>query len=166
MLFRSSVSLPQALEITRRQDQILKGFPEVAWAVGKPGRAETATDPSPINMIETVVHLKPREQWRPGMTPDKLVRELDAAVAMPGGTNIWTQPIRNRIDMLSTGIRTQVGLKIFGADLKTLEALAQRAATALRRIPGASDVYPEQIAGAPYLNLKIDREAEIGRAHV
>ncbi|MDX2032467.1 MAG: CusA/CzcA family heavy metal efflux RND transporter [Blastocatellia bacterium] len=155
----TSVSLPQALEITRKQDEILRGFREVAWAVGKPGRAETATDPSPINMIETVVHLKPREQWRAGMTPERLVQELDAAVSLPGVTNIWTQPIRNRIDMLSTGIRTQVGLKIFGSDLKTLEERAQQAAVALRRIPGATDVYPEQIAGAPYLNLTVDRAA-------
>lgn len=155
----TSVSLPQALEITKRQDQIIKSFPEVEWAVGKPGRAETSTDPSPINMIETVIHLKPRDQWRPGMTPEKLVTEMDAAVSMPGVTNIWTQPIRNRIDMLATGIRTQVGLKIFGGDLKTLEERAQVAAQALRQIDGASDVYPEQIAGAPYLNIKIDREA-------
>ena len=155
----TSVSLPQALEITRKQDEIIRSFPEVAWAVGKPGRAETSTDPSPINMIETVIHLKPREQWRPGMTQGRLVNELDAAVSMPGVTNIWTQPIRNRIDMLSTGIRSQVGLKIFGNDLKTLEERAQAAAKAISQIPGASDVYPEQIAGAPYLNIKVRREA-------
>jgi Cu(I)/Ag(I) efflux system membrane protein CusA/SilA len=155
----TSVSLPQMLEITRKQDEIIKSFPEVEWAVGKPGRAETSTDPSPINMIETIVHLKPRDQWRPGMTVERLIQEMDAAVSLPGVTNIWTQPIRNRIDMLSTGIRTQVGLKIFGSDLKTLEERAQAAAAALRRLPGASDVYPEQIAGAPYLNLKVNREA-------
>lgn len=155
----TSISLPQALEITRQQDRIIKSFPEVEWAVGKPGRAETSTDPSPTNMIETVIHLKPREQWRPGMTPERLVMELDAAVSLPGVTNIWTQPIRNRIDMLATGIRTQVGLKIFGSDLKVLEERAQVAATALRGLAGASDVYPEQIAGAPYLNIRIDRAA-------
>lgn len=155
----TSVSLPQALEITRKQDEIIRSFPEVAWAVGKPGRAETSTDPSPINMIETVIHLKPHEQWRPGMTQERLVNELDAAVSMPGVTNIWTQPIRNRIDMLSTGIRSQVGLKIFGNDLKMLEERAQTAAKAISKIPGASDVYPEQIAGAPYLNIKVNREA-------
>lgn len=155
----TSVSLPQALEITRRQDRIIKSFPEIAWAVGKPGRAETSTDPSPTNMTETVIHLKPREQWRAGMTMDKLIAELDAAVSMPGVTNIWTQPIRNRIDMLSTGIRTQVGLKIFGSDLRTLEERAQHAAKVLRGLPGASDVYPEQIAGAPYLNIRVNREA-------
>ncbi|MFM8394471.1 MAG: efflux RND transporter permease subunit, partial [Acidobacteriota bacterium] len=155
----TSISLPQALEITKRQDQIISKFPEVAWAVGKPGRAETSTDPSPTNMIETVIHLKPREQWRAGMTPERLVAELDAAVSLPGVTNIWTQPIRNRIDMLATGIRTEVGLKIFGSDLKVLEERAERAAEVLRSIPGASDVYPEQIAGAPYLNIRIDRQA-------
>ena len=155
----TSVSLPQALEITSRQDAIIKKFPEVEWAVGKPGRAETSTDPSPINMVETVIHLKPRNQWRVGMTPEKLVNELDAAVSMPGVSNIWTQPIRNRIDMLSTGIRSQVGLKIFGNDLKTLEERAQAAAKILNKISGANDVYPEQIAGAPYLNIKVNREA-------
>jgi Cu(I)/Ag(I) efflux system membrane protein CusA/SilA len=155
----TSVSLPEALAITQRQNQILKQFPEVEWAVGKPGRAETSTDPSPINMIETVLHLKPREEWRPGLTPEKLVAELDAAVRLPGVTNIWTQPIRNRIDMLATGIRTQVGLKIFGSDLKVLEERAQAAAEALRQVDGASDLYPEQIAGAPYLNVRIDRPA-------
>ena len=155
----TSISLPQALEITRRQDQIIRSFPEVEWAVGKPGRAETSTDPSPTNMIETVIHLKPRPEWRAGMTPERLVTELDAAVTLPGVTNIWTQPIRNRIDMLATGIRTEVGLKIFGSDLKVLEERAQAAAGVLREIIGASDVYPEQIAGAPYLNIQIDREA-------
>lgn len=155
----TSISLPQALAITQQQDRIIKGFPEVEWAVGKPGRAETSTDPSPTNMIETVIHLKPRSQWRAGMTQERLVAELDAAVRLPGVTNIWTQPIRNRIDMLATGIRTQVGLKIFGSDLKILEERAQQAAQVLRGIEGASDVYPEQIAGAPYLNIRIDRAA-------
>ena len=155
----TSISLSQALDITKQQDRIIKSFPEVEWAVGKPGRAETSTDPSPTNMIETVIHLKPRGQWRAGMTPERLVTELDAAVSLPGVTNIWTQPIRNRIDMLATGIRTQVGLKIFGSDLKVLEERAQIAAVALRGIDGASDVYPEQIAGAPYLNIRIDRAA-------
>jgi Cu(I)/Ag(I) efflux system membrane protein CusA/SilA len=155
----TSISLPEALKITQQQDRIIKSFPEVEWAVGKPGRAETSTDPSPTNMIETVIHLKPRGEWRPGMTPERLVTELDAAVSLPGVTNIWTQPIRNRIDMLATGIRTQVGLKIFGSDLKVLEERAQVAAEALRGLAGASDVYPEQIAGAPYLNIRIDRPA-------
>ena len=155
----TSVSLPQALEITSRQDTIIRSFPEVEWAVGKPGRAETSTDPSPINMTETVIHLKAHDKWRPGMTPEQLVNELDAAVSMPGVTNIWTQPIRNRIDMLSTGIRSQLGLKIFGNDLKTLEERAQAAALVLRKLSGANDVYPEQLAGAPYLNIKVNREA-------
>lgn len=155
----TSVSLPQALAITKRQDEIIKGFPEVEWAVGKPGRAETSTDPAPINMIETVIHLKPSAQWRPGITREKLVAEMDAAVSMPGVTNIWTQPIRNRIDMLATGIRTEIGLKIFGSDLKQIESLAHQASDILKNLPGARDVYPEQIAGAPYLNIKINREA-------
>jgi Cu(I)/Ag(I) efflux system membrane protein CusA/SilA len=154
-----AVSIDEALRITSRQDEILKGFPEVEWAVGKAGRAETSTDPSPVNMTETIVHLKPREQWRAGVTRESLVYELDAALRMPGVTNIWTQPIINRIDMLSTGIRSQVGVKVFGNDLKTLEELSRRVAEVVRTVPGAADVYPEQIGGSPYVDIKIDRRA-------
>src|SRR5215510_9907244 len=114
-----AISANEALKVMQRQDEILKSFPEVAWVVGKAGRAETSTDPAPINMNETIVHLKPREQWRAGITREKLIAEMDEKLAMPGVTNIWTQPIINRIEMLSTGIRTQVGIKIFGNDLKT-----------------------------------------------
>src|SRR5215469_10792917 len=103
--------------------------------------------------------LKPNGQWRPGMTREKLVSEMDEKLAMPGVTNIWTQPIQNRIEMLSTGIRTQVGLKIFGSDLSTLETESRQIADVLRRIPGAADVYPEQITGAPYINIQVDRQA-------
>src|SRR5262249_20375186 len=109
-----AISIDEALKITQRQDDILRSVPEVEWAVGKAGRAETSTDPSPINMTETVVHLKPQEQWRAGLTRESLIAELDEKLRMPGVTNIWTQPIKNRIDMLSTGIRSQVGIKIFG----------------------------------------------------
>ena len=98
----------------------MKAFPEVEWAVGKAGRAETSTDPSPINMNETIVHLKPEDQWRDGMTREKLIAEMDEATRLPGVTNIWTQPIINRIEMLATGIRSQVGIKIFGNNLDTL----------------------------------------------
>jgi Cu(I)/Ag(I) efflux system membrane protein CusA/SilA len=154
-----AVSIDEALRITSRQDEILKGFPEVEWAVGKAGRAETSTDPSPVNMTETIVHLKPREQWRAGLTRESLVGELDAALRMPGVTNIWTQPIINRIDMLSTGIRSQVGVKVFGNDLKTLEELSRRVAEVVRTVQGAADVYPEQIGGSPYVDIKIDRQA-------
>jgi Cu(I)/Ag(I) efflux system membrane protein CusA/SilA len=154
-----AVSIDEALRITSRQDEILKSFPEVEWAVGKAGRAETSTDPSPVNMTETIVHLKPGEHWREGVTRESLVAELDAALRMPGVTNIWTQPIINRIDMLSTGIRSQVGVKIFGADLKTLEELSRRVAEVVRTVPGGADVYPEQIGGSPYIDIKIDRQS-------
>jgi Cu(I)/Ag(I) efflux system membrane protein CusA/SilA len=154
-----AISADQALKVMQRQDEILKSFPEVEWAVGKAGRAETSTDPAPINMNETIVHLKPHEQWRPGMTREKLVAEMDEKLSMPGVTNIWTQPIINRIEMLSTGIRTQVGIKIFGSDLDELEKRSREVASVLKAIPGAADVYPEQITGAPYVDIQIDRQA-------
>ncbi|MFL6333752.1 MAG: efflux RND transporter permease subunit [Pyrinomonadaceae bacterium] len=154
-----AISIDEALRITSRQDEILKSHPEVEWAVGKAGRAETSTDPSPVNMTETIVHLKPQAQWRPGVTRERIVNELDAALRMPGVTNIWTQPIINRIDMLSTGIRSQVGVKVFGHDLKTLEELSRRVAEVLRTVPGAADVYPEQIGGSPYVDIRVNRTA-------
>ena len=154
-----AISIDEALKITSKQDEILKGFPEVEWAVGKSGRAETSTDPAPVNMNETIVHLKPPEEWRPGMTREKLVAEMDEKLRMPGVTNIWTQPIINRIDMLSTGIRSQVGIKIFGNDLKALEDASRRIADVVKTVPGAVDVYPEQISGAPYVDIKINRTA-------
>jgi len=154
-----AISIDQALKITQRQDQILKSIPEVEWAVGKAGRAETSTDPSPINMTETIVHLKPPEQWRPGMTRESLISEMDEKLRLPGVTNIWTQPIKNRIDMLSTGIRSQVGIKIFGNDVKTLEGLARQIAPVVLNVRGAKDVYAEQISGAPYIDIKVNRTA-------
>ncbi|MGI9067986.1 MAG: efflux RND transporter permease subunit [Pyrinomonadaceae bacterium] len=154
-----AISIDEALKITSKQDAILKSFPEVEWAVGKSGRAETSTDPSPVNMNETIVHLKPPEQWRLGMTREKLVAEMDEQLRMPGVTNIWTQPIINRIDMLTTGIRSQVGIKIFGNDLKALEDTSRRIADVVKTVPGAADVYPEQIRGAPYIDIKINRTA-------
>ena len=154
-----AISIDEALKITARQDSILKSVPEVEWAVGKAGRAETSTDPSPTNMTETVIHLKPQEEWRPGLTRESLIAELDEKLRMPGVTNIWTQPIKNRIDMLSTGIRSQVGVKIFGSDLKTLEDLSRRIASVLSNVSGAKDIYPEQISGAPYVDIKINRTA-------
>jgi Cu(I)/Ag(I) efflux system membrane protein CusA/SilA len=154
-----AISIDEALKITSKQDEILKSFPEVEWAVGKSGRAETSTDPAPVNMNETIVHLKPPEEWRPGMTREKLVAEMDEKLRMPGVTNIWTQPIINRIDMLTTGIRSQVGIKIFGNDLKALEDASRRIADVVKTVPGAVDVYPEQISGAPYVDIKINRTA-------
>jgi Cu(I)/Ag(I) efflux system membrane protein CusA/SilA len=154
-----AISIDEALQITSKQDEILKSFPEIEWAVGKAGRAETSTDPSPINMTETIVHLKPPEQWRQGLTREKLIAEMDEKLRLPGVTNIWTQPIINRIDMLTTGIRSQVGIKIFGNDLKTLEHLSRSIAEVVKTVPGAADVYPEQISGAPYIDIRINRTA-------
>jgi Cu(I)/Ag(I) efflux system membrane protein CusA/SilA len=154
-----AISVDEALRILSKQDEILKSFPEVEWSVGKAGRADTSTDPAPVNMNETIVHLKPAEQWRAGMTREKLISEMNEKLTMPGITNIWTQPIQNRIDMLSTGIRSQVGLKIFGNDLKELEELSRRVAEVVKTVPGAVDVYPEQISGAPYIDIHINRSA-------
>src|SRR6266403_4586786 len=149
----------QAIEITRKQNAAIQKFPEVASVVAKVARADTSTDPAPVNMTETVVSLKPERQWRPGMTREKLIGELDEATTLPGVSNIWTQPIINRINMLTTGIRSEVGVKVFGNDLNALQERARAIADVLRPIPGAADVYPEQVTGAPYLDLRVKREA-------
>ena len=154
-----AISIDEALRVMQSQDRILKSFPEVEWAVGKAGRAETSTDPAPVNMNETIVHLKPTDQWRPGITREKLITEMDAKLAMPGVQNIWTQPIINRIEMLTTGIRTQIGVKIYGSDLNELERLAHEVAAVLRNVSGATNVSPEPLTGAPYIDIKIDRQA-------
>jgi Cu(I)/Ag(I) efflux system membrane protein CusA/SilA len=154
-----AISLPQAIAIVQKQNAAMQQFPEVDMVVAKIARADTSTDPAPLNMTETVVHLKPSSQWRPGMTREQLIGELDAATMMPGVANIWTQPIINRINMLTTGIRSEVGVKIFGHDLTALEERARVVAEVLRRIPGAADVYPEQVTGAPYLDVRVNREA-------
>ncbi|HEX9894930.1 MAG TPA: efflux RND transporter permease subunit, partial [Gemmatimonadales bacterium] len=154
-----AISLPQAIEITRKQNAAIQQAPEVALVVAKISRAETSTDPAPVNMTETIVSLKPESEWRPGMTREKLIGELDAATTLPGVSNIWTQPIINRINMLTTGIRSEVGVKIFGNDLKMIEERARVVADVLRKIPGAVDVYPEQVTGAPYLDIRVNREA-------
>jgi Cu(I)/Ag(I) efflux system membrane protein CusA/SilA len=154
-----AISLPQAIEITRKQNAAIQSVPEVASVVAKVSRADTSTDPAPINMTETVVNLKPASQWRRGMTRERIIGELDAAATMPGVSNIWTQPIINRINMLTTGIRSEVGVKIFGDNLGALEERARAVAEVLRKIPGAADVYPEQVTGAPYLDIRVDREA-------
>ena len=155
----NTISLTQAVEIMKKQDAMLREVPEVASVVGKVGRAESPLDPAPINMYETLVELKPREQWRAGMTKEKLIAEMTERSQLPGVTSIWTQPIRNRIDMLATGIPTQVGVKVFGPDLAILEKKANEIADVIRRLPGATDVYAEQILGTPYLEIDVDREA-------
>ena len=154
-----SISLEENTRIAARQNEILTSFPEVAYAVAKVGRAETSTDPSPLNMTETVVHLKPRREWREGMTVERLRAEMGRAVQLPGVANVWTMPIINRIDMLTTGIRSEVGVKIFGSDLAVIEDLARRVAGVLREVPGSANVYPEQVTSGQYLNIEVDREA-------
>ncbi|MEP7273977.1 MAG: CusA/CzcA family heavy metal efflux RND transporter, partial [Acidobacteriota bacterium] len=158
----ASTSLTRAKEILKIEDEIISRFPEVESVVGKIGRAETPTDPAPVNMTETIVNLKPEKQWRPGLTKDMLISEMDAALQMPGVTNIWTQPIINRIDMLSTGIRTQIGIKVFGSDLKALEQKAKEIAAVVQNVRGATDIYPEQLGGVPYLEIA-PRPQEIAR---
>jgi Cu(I)/Ag(I) efflux system membrane protein CusA/SilA len=154
-----AISMDEALRVMRMQDETIRSFPEVAWVVGKAGRADTSTDPAPVNMNETLIHLKPPDQWRPGITREQLVEEMDARLSMPGVSNIWTQPIINRIEMLTTGIRTELGIKIFGSDLNELERLSHEVATALKTVSGASGVSPEPLTGAPYIDIEIDRQA-------
>ncbi len=154
-----SISLEENTQIAKRQNEILSSFPEVEYAVAKVARADTSTDPAPLNMTETVVHLKPKAQWRPGVTLDRLRAEMSGAVQLPGVSNIWTMPIINRIDMLTTGIRSEVGVKIYGNDLTVLEQFARRIADLIRQVPGAGNVYPEQVTSGQYLNIEIDRTA-------
>ena len=154
-----SISLEENTRIAARQNEILMTFPEVEYAVAKVARADTSTDPAPLNMTETIVHLKPRDRWRPGITLDQLRAEMGRAVQLPGVSNIWTMPIINRIDMLTTGIRSEVGVKVFGTDLAVLEDSARRIADAVSGVPGASNVYPEQVTSGQYLNIEVDRAA-------
>ena len=153
------ISITEARDLLQRTDRIIKTFPEVDHVFGKVGRAETATDPAPLSMIETTILLKPRDQWREGMTRERLVSELDQAVQVPGLTNAWTMPIKTRIDMLSTGIKTPVGVKIAGPDLEVLERLGREVERAVRGLPGTSSAYAERVMGGNYLDITIDREA-------
>ncbi|MBI5344796.1 MAG: efflux RND transporter permease subunit, partial [Deltaproteobacteria bacterium] len=152
------VSITKAAEILQTHDKIIKSFPEVEGVFGKAGRALTATDPAPTEMFETIINLKPKDKWRPGMTEDRLVEEMNKALEMPGVTNAWTMPIKARIDMLSTGIRTPVGIKVFGKDLKELEDIALKVETAVKSVPGTSSAYAERIVGGYYLDIRIKRE--------
>ncbi|HET7218608.1 MAG TPA: CusA/CzcA family heavy metal efflux RND transporter, partial [Vicinamibacterales bacterium] len=154
-----SISLEENTSIAARQNAALMKVPEVDFVVAKVARADTSTDPAPLNMTETIVHLKPKDRWRPGMTLDRLRAEMGRAAQLPGVANIWTMPIINRIDMLTTGIRSEVGVKIFGTDLAVLERLARSVADAVRRVRGASNVYPEQVTSGQYVNITIDRAA-------
>jgi copper/silver efflux system protein len=154
-----SMSVTKAAELLQTQNKIIKSFPEVASVIGKAGRANTATDPAPLEMFETVINLKPESAWRPGLTLDALIAELDRALQFPGIANSWTMPIKARIDMLSTGIRTPVGIKVFGKDLAEMERLAKRIESVVKRVPGTSSAYAERITGGYYLDIEPDRAA-------
>ncbi len=153
------VSITEAREILQQTDRVIRTFPEVRHVFGKVGRAESATDPAPLSMIETTIALKPRSEWRPGMTPDALIAEMDAALTIPGLTNAWTMPIRGRIDMLSTGIRTPVGIKVAGPDLAELDRLGREIEAVVRDVPGTASVYADRLLGGNYLDIEIDRVA-------
>jgi Cu(I)/Ag(I) efflux system membrane protein CusA/SilA len=157
-----SASITEVNRILRVQDAAIRTVPEVETVLGKAGRAETSTDPAPLSMIESIIVLKPKNEWRAGLTKDDIVSELDRKLQIPGVRNGWTQPIINRINMLSTGVRTDLGVKIFGRDLDTLEALAVRVEGLLRPIPGAADLYAERSQGGMFLDIAIDRGA-VGR---
>ena len=151
------MSITKAAELLQTQDKIIKSFPEVASVYGKAGRAATATDPAPTEMFETVINLKPEADWRPGMTTDKLIAEMDKALQIPGVSNAWTMPIKARIDMLSTGIRTPIGIKVFGKDLGEMERLAREIETVVKQVPGTTSAFAERLTGAYYLNIEPDR---------
>ena len=153
------MSVTKAAELLQTQNKILRSFPEVASVYGKAGRAQTATDPAPLEMFETVINLKPEAEWRKGMTTDKLIAEMDKAVAMPGISNAWTMPIKARTDMLSTGIRTPIGIKVFGKDLAEMERLAKKIETVVKQVPGTTSAFAERITGGYYLEIEPDRAA-------
>jgi Cu(I)/Ag(I) efflux system membrane protein CusA/SilA len=156
------ISITKAGELLQTQDRIIKSFPEVESVYGKAGRALTATDPAPTGMFETIINLRPKSEWRPGVTIDSLKAEMDAALQFPGVSNAWTMPIRARIDMLSTGIRTPVGVKVFGTDLGEMEGISRQIEGALRNVAGTSSAYAERVIGGYYLDVVPDRAA-LGR---
>ena len=153
------MSITKAAELLQTQDKIIKSFPEVSLVYGKAGRANTATDPAPTEMFETVINLKPESEWRPGMTTEKLIAEMDKALQIPGVSNAWTMPIKARIDMLSTGIRTPIGIKVFGKDLAEMEKLAREIEAVVKTVPGTTSAFAERLTGASYLNIEPDRMA-------
>ena len=152
------ISITKAKELLQQTDRIIATFPEVHHVFGKIGRAETATDPAPLSMIETTIMLKPESEWREGMTMEKLVDELDKAIQFPGLTNAWTMPIKTRIDMLSTGIKTPVGIKLMGEDLQVLSDLGEEIEAVMREVPGTLSVYSERVTGGNFLDFQIKRK--------
>ncbi len=153
------ISVTKAAETMQTQNKIIMSFPEVASVFGKAGRADTATDPAPLEMTETIINLKPEHEWRPGMDIDQLIAELDQALQIPGVANAWTMPIKNRIDMLATGIRTPVGIKVFGNDLTEIETIARQIEAVVKTVPGTTSAYAERITGGYYLDIEPDRLA-------
>jgi copper/silver efflux system protein len=153
------LSAGKAAELLQQTDRLIKTVPEVASVYGKAGRAETATDPAPLEMFETTIQFKPRDQWRAGLTPDQLVEELDRIVKVPGLANIWVPPIRNRIDMLATGIKSPVGVKVAGTDLAAIDRITGEIERALKGVPGVSSALAERLTGGRYVDVTIDRDA-------
>ncbi len=156
------LSVTKAGELLATQNRIIKSFPEVASVFGKAGRAQTATDPAPLEMFETIINLKPKSEWRPGVTTESLRAEMDKALQFPGVSNAWTMPIRARIDMLATGIRTPVGIKVFGPDLAQIEALSRQVEAVVKAVPGTSSAYAERVIGGYYLDI-VPNRVELGR---
>ncbi|WP_347261998.1 efflux RND transporter permease subunit [Rudaea sp.] len=153
------LSAGKAAQILQQTDAMIRSVPEVASVFGKIGRAETATDPAPLEMVETTVHFKPQDQWRPGMTKDKLIEELDRAVHLPGLTNLWVPPIRNRLDMLATGIKSPIGIKVNGNDLATIDQVAVQIEHIVKNVPGVTSALAERLTGGRYVDVDIDRAA-------
>ena len=151
------ISIGKAQELLQQTDKLISTVPEVKRVFGKVGRADTATDPAPLTMIETTIQLKPRDQWRDGMTLEKLKQELDALVRFPGLTNAWVMPIKTRIDMLATGIKTPVGIKVAGADLEVIQQIGQQIEDIVKTVPGTASAYSERVAGGRYVTVDIDR---------
>ena len=154
-----AVSIGKAQELLQQTDKLIMTVPEVQRVFGKVGRAESATDPAPLTMIETTIQLRPREQWRPGMSVEKLKYELNQRVQIPGLTNAWVMPIKNRIDMLATGIKTPVGVKVAGPDLNEIQTIGRRIEKVLAGVPGTVSVYSERVAGGRYVTIDINRQA-------
>src|SRR3989442_313263 len=152
------ISTGKAAELLQQTNRLIKTVPEVASVFGKAGRAETATDPAPLEMFETTIQFKPRGEWRPGMTPDQLVEELDRTVKVPGLSNIWVPPIRNRIDMLATGIKSPVGVKVAGTNLQEIDRIAAEVQRVVKQVPGVSSAFAERLSGGRYIDVKIDRD--------
>ena len=152
------ISAREAARVLQQTDRLIKSVPEVASVFGKAGRAETATDPAPLTMLETTIHFKPRDQWRPGMTPEKLVEELDRTVQLPGIANVWVPPIRNRLDMLATGIKSPVGIKVNGNNLADIERVARQIEQVVKQVPGVTSALAERLAGGRYVDIRIDRQ--------